>query len=775
MGAWAQSAVQAEKNRRNASIVEAQEQIITGDTAYNDSKFDEAVAAYRGAYAKVPIGEETKILRDAVRQRYAQAAVEAARVMNRQGNLSGAIGLMDEVLGESVAPSYQPAIELRAKLDDPIRTNPSLTPEHARDVDEVRRILYKAEGAYNLADFDLATNLYESVLRIDPYNKAARRGMSRTNAAKSDYAGAAYDQARSELLTQVDKAWELEVAKSSPNLDFEINDGLISPNSSDSIDAKLDSIIFQRIDFDDISLVEALDFLNARSITLDNSISTNKRGVDFVLNTGTGASPEVAEILAKTFDLKLRNVSLRVVLDYVTRLTSTRFQVEAFAVKISPLGGITNELIVRQYQVPATFLSQSPDANSSQVNDIFAGGNTDFVKLAPRLTAMQFLEQQGVDMPDGATASYTAATNTLTVRTTQSGQDLVRAIVDSLTSKEPIAVVIETRIVNISQTNLDEIGFETAVTNLAAAGEFQFGGGTQGTGSPSQLVDGNPVSSGLRSGDLATSGDPLLTRIDTDIQPITGELREATSLFGAPGALSVFGTVGDYGLGLLLKGLDQKSGADLMSQPSVIVRSGEQALIQSVQEFIYPTEFEPPELPNGVGILVIGNVEIVVPVTTFPVTPSHPTAFETRGVGTVLEVMPEVSADRKTVALKVNPRIDDFVGFINYGTPILGNSFNGPTNDPTVPGIATTNEILQPVFSSIRANTTVEVANNRTIVIGGLINENVEKVEDKVPVLGDIPLLGNLFTSEALRREKSVLMIFVTVRLVDPGGNSVQN
>lgn len=768
----AQSAAVTEKNRRRDNIIAAEEQILLGDDAYKASKFNEAVTAYRSAYAQVPAGTETATFRAAARERYAQAAVEAARVMNRQGDREGAIALVDEVLGSAVAPDYHPARELRSKLDDPIRTNPSITPAHAQKVDEVRRILYNAEGAYNLGDFDQSVRLYESVIRLDPYNKAARRGMERNNAAKSDYANAAYDQTRSQMLADVAEGWELKVDAPSPNLDFVANDGLVELSGSESIDSKLDNIIFQQIDFDDISLSEALDFLNARSIALDDEISGGKKGIDFVLNTGTGDSPEIAEILAKTFDLRLRNVSLRTVLGYVTRLSSTGFTVDAFAVKVSPLSGITNELVVRKYQVPPTFLSQSSGANGSVVSDPFGGGGSNQATLAPRLTARQFLEQQGVNMPEGATASYLPASNTLTVKTTQSGQDLVAAIIDALNSKEPIAVIIETRIVNVSQTNLEEIGFDTSITNLAANGEFQFGGGTQGSGNPSQLTTGDPISSGLRSGDFAfDQGDAIESRLELDsVSPLAGG-GGTTTFQGAPGVLSVVGSVGDYGLGVLFKGLDQKRGTDIVSKPSVIVRSGEQAVIESVQELIYPTEYEPPELPNSVGVVDIAIGIAPFPGgdggtggASFPVTPSHPTAFETRGIGTFLEVMPEVSADRKIIALRINPRIDEFLGFINYGSPIT----SGGT-------IVSSNEILMPIFSQISAETTVEIANNSTILIGGLLSENVTLVEDKVPILGNLPFVGKLFTSEGLEREKDVIMIFVTVRLVDPGGQPIQN
>lgn len=85
----------------------------------------------------------------------------------------------------------------------------ALREKHAQNVDSVRRGLYTAEGNFNLGKFEDAKREYENVLRVDPNNSAARRGMERVASAKSDYYRAAYDHTRAELLAEVDKAWEL--------------------------------------------------------------------------------------------------------------------------------------------------------------------------------------------------------------------------------------------------------------------------------------------------------------------------------------------------------------------------------------------------------------------------------------------------------------------------------------------------------------------------------------------------------------------------------------
>ncbi|MES2476689.1 MAG: von Willebrand factor type A domain-containing protein [Verrucomicrobiota bacterium] len=78
--------------------------------------------------------------------------------------------------------------------------------------DDVRLGLNQAEGDFNLGKYDESSRAYIEVLKKDPYNAAARRGMEKVAQAKSDYYRAAYDHTRAELLSQVDNAWELAIS-----------------------------------------------------------------------------------------------------------------------------------------------------------------------------------------------------------------------------------------------------------------------------------------------------------------------------------------------------------------------------------------------------------------------------------------------------------------------------------------------------------------------------------------------------------------------------------
>lgn len=101
----------------------------------------------------------------------------------------------------------------------------------AGKADDLRRSLHSAEGNYNLGKYDEAKTEYESALKKDPYNAAARRGLERVAAAKTDYFRAAYDHTRAELLSQVDKSWELAVPAEGENKGSAGQEGVITGTS----------------------------------------------------------------------------------------------------------------------------------------------------------------------------------------------------------------------------------------------------------------------------------------------------------------------------------------------------------------------------------------------------------------------------------------------------------------------------------------------------------------------------------------------------------------
>ncbi|HEX7262446.1 MAG TPA: Amuc_1098 family type IV pilus outer membrane protein, partial [Luteolibacter sp.] len=561
-------------------------------------------------------------------------------------------------------------------LDDPIRTNPALTYEHTQNVDKVRRALYTAEGNFNLGKYNEAKREYENVLRIDQHNSAARRGLERIAQAKTDYYRAAYDHTRAELLSQVDAAWELAVPVDAPVIQSDAYGASKDTEGVAYITRKLQTIIVPKIDFEDTTVEEAIDFLRLRASELDTTeLDPAKKGVNFVIrrpraaaaaaaapDAGVAAGGGEALPLAGTDpgtlrvrELRIRNVPLATALKYICDQTKLRYKVDDFAVTLVPATEIGEEIFTRSFLVPPDFQtsldSGSGAAGGAAVADPFAeptvGGGAP--SLQPRKPIMELLKGAGISFADGSSATLSTS-GTLLVTNTPSELDKVEQLVQAM-NKAPKQVKITTKFVEISQENSDELGFDWIINPFGLSNTVFASGGTIGNQSgrtgkdfispvngtsidgipanPNQFIE-NGVTNGNRSGDTAINRN----NIDAILN---NPSRTAQAANVAPGIAALTGLFTDGQVQLIMRGLAQKKGTDLMTAPSVTAKSGQKATIEIIREFIYPTEYEPPELPNSVG-QTNGNQGIngLLGGTGgsggggFPVTPATPTAFDTR-------------------------------------------------------------------------------------------------------------------------------------------------
>src|SRR5438105_8743284 len=189
-----------------------------------------------------------------------------------------------------------------------------------------------------------------------------------------------------------------------------------------------------------------------------------------------------------------------------------------------------------------------------------------------------------------------------------------------------------------------------------------------------------------------------------------------------------------------------------------------------LREFRYPTQYTPPQVPTfSSGVGAGAPAQAVV-------TPATPSAFETRNTGVTLEVEPVVGPDGVTVDLNLVPQVVEFEGFVNYGSPIFAVGTNSTVVarqtllSLSTPVKLTDNVINQPIFSTRKVTTSVSVYDGSTVVLGGLMREDVQKTEDRTPIIGDIPIVGRLFRTNVDQHIKRNLIIFVTAHLVTPAG-----
>ena len=773
--------LQEERARRSNAAATAYGELQQGDESYRAGEYADAMALYAAARGRLSAGPATDSLRTAATERYAQAAVAHGKELRRAGKTAEAIKLMEEVLAPAVAPDYAPAETLLDQLRDPIRTNPVLTADHVQDIEAVRKDLYRAEGYLSLGQYDEAFAVYERVLRIDPTNTAARRGMEQLNAKRTDYYRAAFDETRSRMLAEVAKQWEI------PPTPEEDLAALVPTEQIERVGAslyeKLNGIVIERVNLDQIGLREAVDYLRQFAFDLDTTaLNDEERGVDFVIDLG--GDPELAgKIEARRFDLNLQRAPLNKLLDYITAASGTEYTLEQFAIVIRPAGAVDDRLYTRSFRVPPDILSREAVSRQVEIEDPFADDDgAPAGLLGKKMTARDFLEEQGVSFPEGATATLQPGTSLLRVRNTNANLDYVEQIVDAINAAEPVAVIVEATFIEIREEILNELGFDWLLNPIG--GELMVGGGTTGSGQPINdfgvpFAGQTPVTSGLRSGDRSA--------INNNIDNAINRVRTANGSgnaedLRAPGIMNVTAIFDDDAVSMMMRGLANAGGDDRMIKKTVVTRSGQTASVEATRSFIYPTEYEPPELPSNVGATIATDLSTgaSATATAFYATPATPTAFDTRKVGCELEVEPLVGPDRRYIELSVRPTVTEFDGFIDYGTPITGGQssidfaafFGGAANFQGEGsfGEVTANNILQPIFSTTRANTNLVLLDGATVVLGGMLGSTHQIIEDKVPILGDIPLVGRLFQSETDHYISKATVILVKVSLVDPTG-----
>jgi general secretion pathway protein D len=161
------------------------------------------------------------------------------------------------------------------------------------------------------------------------------------------------------------------------------------------------------------------------------------------------------------------------------------------------------------------------------------------------------------------------------------------------------------------------------------------------------------------------------------------------------------------------------------------------------------------------GVIPPGQAQVVQQaVQTSAITPQE----QQVEIGPVLDVIPCVLSDGYTINLTLIPSLTEF---------------NGYDTAPTIPGVNVANVVqvptILPSFTVRQVVTTVNIWDNQTVVLGGLISAQVQSQKDKVPMLGDLPLVGRLFQSQSKVSVKKNLMIFVTATIVDPAGNRVHS
>ena len=168
--------------------------------------------------------------------------------------------------------------------------------------------------------------------------------------------------------------------------------------------------------------------------------------------------------------------------------------------------------------------------------------------------------------------------------------------------------------------------------------------------------------------------------------------------------------------------------------------------------------------------------------------PEYEPVTETFELGPVMDVVPLVSADGYMIQMTVIPSVKEFVGYDLDSARLFDNwdyvkppAASPPSQLDVIPqrsrlaaagGLPPVRQPTPlPIFRVRQVTTSCIVWDGQTVVLGGLISDEVTKIKDKVPIIGDLPFVGKFFRSESSQTRKKNLIIFVTPTIIDPAGN----
>ena len=193
----------------------------------------------------------------------------------------------------------------------------------------------------------------------------------------------------------------------------------------------------------------------------------------------------------------------------------------------------------------------------------------------------------------------------------------------------------------------------------------------------------------------------------------------AATTFALTDILNIFLFRPDINLAATIRDLEQKSVLQILAEPNLLALNGQPA------SFLAGGEFPFPVVQGGSNFTAV--------------------TIQFRQFGVRLQFTGFIAKD-DTMRLKVTPEVStlDF------------------TNALTIAGF------VVPAISTRRAETEIELRDGQSFGIAGLLDHRAQMQMNKIPGIGDLPILGHLFRSHSLNRSDTELLVLVTPRIVDP-------
>lgn len=670
----------------------------------------------------------------------------------------------------------QSRIDLYEKRQAHLAANPearveTLLPNQKNQEYQIQVLMEQGRQLVAAGEYTRALRKFDNILLIDPYNADAIQNIKATY-WRVDKAGLArYANEHRKLIAETEWKFAIPVVPESNSADA-VNMLGVEPKVKEerevsALQKKLDSIRIPRIDFEDVTISAAIKNLREQSRQQDpeqvgvniflrrddgsaaalyaklNAQNDMMGGPDGMGMGGPGMPPQMrpqlapvpaadgAEPLLDENGLPIDNeqrISLLIqnqtLMDAIKRLCDTaklRYRVEKYAVVIAPQSVAIDDMETRLFP-----LDRSPvdDPNNEQELKNYFIGN-------------------GVEFPTGSKIVYDPKITRLIVYNTVDNLQKIDTVIHELLDQQEPMVQILCKFIEISQDDLKELAFNYQLT----------------------------VNGGAEANVLENGKYPRDVKFGPNSNELLRYYRDETnsssdSSSSDPTYNSTFSYVWQNADGTAivanLFALNQADSMDVLGAPRVTTLPGQPAHIEMVTERYFPEDWEIVDLPNNnTGGSGDGSNEGTSYWRGISADPQPNFESEPTKLGIVFDIQPEIDKERRTITAHVLLPVQTLSGWMIFDARTYDSDGN------------TDGEYYQmPIFDKRSIETDITVYDGETVVLGGVAQDKVEIVNDKIPVLGDLPIVGRLFQSKYTDSQKRNLLVFLTCRLVKPDGSA---
>ena len=604
----------------------------------------------------------------------------------------------------------------------------------------INHLLLEAETYMKNNHYDEAIKCLEKIYIMDPFNIKASTMLSRAYNRVYSYAKARHRTDIEKLMADAEWNWVDPIKIESENAVKEIKAEV--KLDKNPLMEEMEKIIFPKFEVADMNVIDIIHELGRRG-----KIYNNGKAIDMILKVVDG-NPK----FSKKSSFAFSNMPLSEILRYITLNFGLKYKFDGSTVVIGD--GIEN-MILRSFTVRDDLIAAmmnddlvAASAVEEESEDMVPeDGDMAEESAAPagggRIQAqsnqiMNYFRARGIEFPAGSRAFYTPRTTKLSIYNTEENLRKLSELIEQLMIIETPMVMTDVKILQITESQFEELGFEWDFS--LAHKDWGVSSSTSGALLPEEKT----VRTG-GSGISDTERDTALIK-NIDIFP-----KLDNKVFGATPNLK-----------LTVYALSENGRAEILSTPRLISQSGNEARIQLTTETYYPDSWEEPEIEGSDS----GTITMTGPVPEV--------SDEAMAEGITLIVRPEVSPDNRTINLFVNPKINSYVvesPDSTYYWQIKKEAIGA--NGTTTPLPTAVVPIWMPEEHVKSFTAKLKVYDGETIMVGGVMQNETNRRLDKMPLLGNIPLIGRLFQNRAEDTSKTNFLIFITARLINHTGRPV--